>query len=404
MQAEQKQGFGNMGEKMMHRRHRRRLPAGVLAAGIALGIAGCGQTVPTADMTQQTEQVGDVVEDTQTEVHFPEEETEEIVEPVVQTVTISATGDCTLGITQTHGYEGSFDQYYDLYGEEYFFEDVREVFEEDDFTIVNLECVLTTETERVEKTWNLKGRPEYVNIMTSSSVEGCSLGNNHTYDYGQKSHDDTEAVLNEAGIVFGFNGHTGIYTTEEGVSIGVVSANLLSGAEEYENYIQNGIASLKEQEVDIILVCCHWGIELDHFPTEYQTTMAHRIVDWGADLVIGNHPHVPQGIEVYNGKVICYSLGNFCFGGNRNPKQKETMIYQQTFTFVDGQMQPQVDASIIPCMVSSVSDHNDFQPTIVEGDKKQAIIDDINAYSEPYSAIRFDAEGVMYIPEEQTEY
>lgn len=384
--------------------HKRISAAGAVLLGLVMVIAGCGQNGSVDCVTQQEkntqENTQHIAQDTQTEVIFPEEETEEIIEPVVQTVTITATGDCTLGVTQTHGYEGSFHAYYDAYGEEYFFEDVRDIFENDDFTIVNLECVLTTETERVDKAWNLKGKPEYVGIMTSSSVEGCSLGNNHTADYGQKSHEETEAVLNEAGIVYGYNDHAGVYTTEEGVTIGVVSAKLFSEVEQYEGYIQDGITALRGQGVDIVLVCCHWGEELYHYPTDYQVATAHKIIDWGADLVIGNHPHVPQGIELYNGKVICYSLGNFSFGGNRNPKKKETMIYQQTFTLVDGVVQTDVDASIIPCMISSASDHNDFRPTLVDGEKKQAIIGDINTYSAPYSNIWFDEQGKLQTGQE----
>ena len=100
--------------------------------------------------------------------------TETQQEPVIQTVKITATGDCTLGATQTHGYAGSFHEYYDKYGQDYFFKNVRSIFEQDDFTLINLECVLSNATERVEKTWNLKGKPEYVGIMTDSSVEGAS--------------------------------------------------------------------------------------------------------------------------------------------------------------------------------------------------------------------------------------
>lgn len=324
-----------------------------------------------------------------------ESQESQVAEPVVTTVTISATGDCTLGVTQTHGYEGSFHEYYDINGEEYFFADVKEIFETDDFTLVNLECVLTEATERVEKTWNLKGKPEYTGIMTSSSIEGCSLGNNHTLDYGEVSLTDTISALDQAGIVYGYNEQVGIYTTSQGIKIGVVSANLLSQTEQYENYIKDGIADLKEQGADIVMAACHWGIELDHYPTQYQQDMAHEIVEWGADVVIGNHPHVLQGIEIYNGKVICYSLGNFCFGGNRNPKNKDTMIYQQTFTFVDGELQEQVDARIIPCTISSIDSRNDFQPTMAEGERKESILTNVNEYSKPYGNISFEADGTI---------
>ncbi len=362
-----------------------------LSMGAALVLSGCGAQSAVLEQTEQM-QTETAVEESGSQAAAAEE-TER--EPVVQTVTITATGDCTLGSAQTHGYEGSFHEYYDSYGEEYFFGGVREVFENDDLTLVNLECVLTTADERVEKKWNLRGRPEYTGIMTSSSVEACSLGNNHTQDYGEISHTDTENALEEAGIVFGYNEHLGIYTTEEGVTVGIVSANLLSESQEDEAYIQSGIGQLKEQGADLVVACCHWGIEKDYYPTEYQQETAHKIIDWGADLVIGNHPHVLQGVEVYNGKVICYSLGNFCFGGNRNPSDKETMMYQQTFTLVDGVLQPDITAQIIPCRISSIKSRNDFQPVILSGEEKQTVIDNVNTYSAAYSRISFDGEGIL---------
>ncbi len=315
--------------------------------------------------------------------------------PAAAAVTISAVGDCTFGVNQKQWYENSFHEYYDLYGADYFMENVRGIFAADDFTLVNLECVFTESEEAVEKSWNMKGFPEYTKIMAQSSIEGCSHGNNHCMDYGLVSLNDTHAALDEAGIVYGYNEHTAVYTTESGIRIGIVSANLLSETEEFENYIRYGIASLREQGADLVIASCHWGYELDNYPTDYQQRMGHNCIDWGADLVIGTHPHVLQGIEYYNGKVICYSLGNFCFGGNRNPTDKDTVIYQQTFTFIDGQLQPQLDARVIPCMVSSHSSYNDFQPMIAEEEEKQSIIERVNEYSAPYGGTSFDAEGIM---------
>lgn len=109
---------------------------------------------------------------------------------------------------------------------------------------------------------------------------------------------------------------------------------------------------------------------------------------------------VLQGMELYNGKMICYSLGNFCFGGNRNPKDKDTAIYEQTFTFVDGVLQTDISADMIPCSISSTSERNNFQPAIAKGDRKQTIIDHMNEYSEKYSKIGFDANGRVIIREE----
>jgi poly-gamma-glutamate synthesis protein (capsule biosynthesis protein) len=377
--------------------------AAVLAAGCFL-LAGAYVSGKWINGKQSAETIAEVTEENvpaTEEIDEPETVEQETAEPepVVTTVTITASGDCTLGAMQLHGYEGSFHEYYDLYGESYFFEGVRDVFEQDDFTLVNLECVLSDSTDRVEKTYNLKGKPEYVGIMTSSSVEGCSLGNNHTFDYGESSHEDTENALNDAGIIFGFNDHLGIYTTDEGITIGVVSVNLLSESQTSEDYMESGIRQLREDGVDLVVACCHWGIEREYYPTDYQQEMAHKIIDWGADLVIGNHPHVLQGVEVYQGKVICYSLGNFCFGGNRNPGDKDTMLFQQTFVFADGVLQPDINASIIPCRLSGHDDWNDFRPVIAEGERWQNIIDNVNSYSEPYGSAQFDVNGILNISE-----
>lgn len=378
--------------------NKRRRSIGILVLALLFG--GCATTQDTvlkdtASVQQvQTEAAAPTQEPEAVEAIQPTETQEP--EPVMQTVTLTATGDCTLGSTQTHGYAGSFHEYYDKYGQDYFFDGVRDIFEQDDFTLINLECVLTESTDRVEKTWNLKGKPEYVGIMTGSSVEGCSLGNNHTLDYGQQSLSDTENVLDEAGIVYGYNEHVATYTTESGIVVGVVSVNLLAQTDEKAEYIHDGINRLREEGADIVVACCHWGIEGDHYPNDYQRTTAHKIIDWGADLLIGNHPHVLQGVELYNGKIICYSLGNFCFGGNRNPQVKDTAIFQQTFTFVDGVLQNDVSAKMIPCTISSTDTRNDFQPTVAEGERKAKIIENLNTYNEPYSQARLDAEGTIY--------
>ena len=151
------------------------------------------------------------------------------------------------------------------------------------------------------------------------------------------------------------------------------------------------IAFMKEHDIS------HWGIEGDHYPNDYQQAAAHRIIDWGADLVVGNHPHVLQGMEVYNGKMICYSLGNFCFGGNKNPADKNTAIYQQAFTLINGELQPGIDAQIIPCTLSSVSSYNDFRPTVASGEKAQEICNLMNTYSQNCSNIEIDELGNLHV-------
>lgn len=118
-------------------------------------------------------------------------------------------------------------------------------------------------------------------------------------------------------------------------------------------------------------------------------------IDQGYDLVLGCHPHVLQGIEEYNGKFIVYSMGNFCYGGNKNPPEKESMIFQTTFTFVDGVLQPQTAGKVIPCQLSSVTDRNDYSPIVLEGEAAQKVIENLNLYSEGLGTM-VDENGNVY--------
>lgn len=121
-------------------------------------------------------------------------------------------------------------------------------------------------------------------------------------------------------------------------------------------------------------------------------SLGRRSIDWGADLVLGCHPHILESIEEYNGKYIAYSMGNFCFGANRNPKDKDSMIFQPVFTFINGVKQEEIQLSIIPCSISSVADRNNYQPTPAAGEEAVRIIDKINEISRDYG-IQFDHDG-----------
>jgi len=322
------------------------------------------------------------------EVASTEEEDQEEVQPEEITITISAAGDCSLGNHHEQDYYYSFNQAYDKAEDPgYFFANVKEIFEADDMTIVNLEGVFTeSEDRQVERTYNIKGDPSYVEILTAGSVEAVSMGNNHRLDYGAAGSKDTVAALESEGIVYAYDHNVGIYEVK-GIKIGYVSVNEVSWGLGSEKLIREGIAKLQEQEADLIIACCHWGIEKDNYTEDYQNELGRICIDAGADLVLGHHPHVLQGIEEYNGKYIVYSLANFSFGANRNPADKDTMIFQQIFTFVDGRKQETQDAKVIPCSVSSVEKRNNFQPTPLEGEEAARVIGRLNTYSEEYGIV-----------------
>lgn len=343
------------------------------------------------------ESSGEEQESTALEASSPPEEIPLISEENnILTITISAAGDCSLGNHQDQEYAYSFRQVYDhIEDEGYFFANVQDYFNSDDMTIVNFEGVLTFSEERDEtRTYNIKGDPEYARLLTAGHIEAVSFANNHRLDYGTRGSDDTVAALAEEGILYAYDKNVSVYETEKGIRIGIVSVNEVAWGLGSEKLLAEGIAKLQEQGADLILACCHWGIERENYPTENQRYLGRKCIDLGADLVIGHHPHVLQGVEEYNGKFIIYSLANFCFGANRNPADKDTMIFQQTFTFIDGVKQEDQQVQIIPCSVSSVKDRNNFQPTPAQGEEAARIIERVNTYSKNFGVV-FAEDGML---------
>jgi poly-gamma-glutamate synthesis protein (capsule biosynthesis protein) len=124
-------------------------------------------------------------------------------------------------------------------------------------------------------------------------------------------------------------------------------------------------------------------------------------VDAGADVVIGNHSHVYGGVEQYKGKYIIYSLGNFCFGGNKNPGDKDCTIFQQTFVVSRDGTVSDGGINIIPARVSGKNNTNDFQPCILSGDaaaKQLSKIADVSRIDEDnlvWMEAKFGAVGAI---------
>ena len=309
--------------------------------------------------------------------------------PSVQTVTVTAAGDCTLATDINASTEVSFAAYASQLGGDYsyFLKNVAPVFAEDDLTIVNFEGTLSNQGTRQDKQFAFRGKPEYVQVLTTSSVEAANLANNHSADYGDVSLTDTIKYLNEAGIS-NFIGTNTAMREINGISVGLVGINALN--EEEAGKLEKAIGSVKSLGAQLVIVSMHWGEEKATAPNEQQIELAHKAVDLGADLVIGTHPHVLQGIEKYNGRYIAYSLGNFCFGGNNNPSDKDTVIYRQVFTFVDGILQEDENMTLIPATISGHDNYNDYQPAIATGDRKTEIQNRLTDYSAQFGLMNLN--------------
>ena len=293
-------------------------------------------------------------------------------------VTISATGDVTIGGDTRKSGKSIFDKQLEKEpsGLSFPMENVADLFAADDMTIVNFEGTLTTTKSATSNTYSFAAPPEYVQVLTSGNIEAVSLENNHIMDHGEAGYADTCQTLENNGIVY--SGHLGsaIYTTDTGVSIGMLSYQTFNG--NYPviyNAIEGDIAALRSAGCQLVIVSYHWGEEKDYLPNERQVPLGRATIDAGADLVIGHHSHRINPIEEYNGKYICYSLGNFSFAGNIKPDDMDTFIFQQRFrVYPDGRAQNE-GFRIVPCSISSQESVNDFKPTPKEGEAAQAVVD-----------------------------
>ena len=292
--------------------------------------------------------------------------------PEGQTITLSFAGDCTLGTDEGFDRSTSFNAKYNEVGDPaYFFANVASIFADDDATIVNMEGTLTDSTTRADKTFAFKGPREYAEILKAGNVDAASLANNHSRDYGDQSYTDTIEAVEAVGIpTFGYDRIS--YLDVKGVKVALVGTYELAEGAGIKDEMVNNINAAKEAGAQIIVVFFHWGTERETVPDSVQMELGHAAIDAGATLVVGSHPHVIQGMENYNGHTIVYSLGNFCFGGNKNPSDKDCMIVQQTFT-VQGDNVTIDNTNVIPCSISSVSSRNNYQPTPATGDEKERI-------------------------------
>ena len=331
-------------------------------------------TEPKKD-DSSTDNTDDTSKDSQEETTTPEP----TAEPV--SITVSMVGDCTLGTDVNFDQSTSFDAFYQMKNDPgYFFQNVKDIFTADDLTVANMEGTLTTSNDRQQKTFAFKGNPSYTEILTQGGVEATNLANNHSHDYGDQSYEDTIQYLEAAGITtFGYD-RTAVMDVK-GIKVGLIGIYELKDGLGRQQQVIDTIQEVKDQGAQVIIVSFHWGTEKSNIPDDIQKTLAHLAIDQGADLVVGHHPHVLQGIEKYQGKNIVYSLGNFCFGGNKNPSDKDTMIFQQTFTVENGELVEDDVTNIIPCSLSSESGYNNYQPMVLEGSEKERVLQKIEEFS-----------------------
>jgi poly-gamma-glutamate synthesis protein (capsule biosynthesis protein) len=253
-----------------------------------------------------------------------------------------------------------------------------------DVAMVNLENPLTSSTlGKSKKQLNFKADPESVKVLTAGGVDLVNLANNHAMDYEEPGLVETINTLNNAGI-----GHLGagrdikearrpdiIEVKGQRIAyLGYYDSDLHSADfgkagtnPRRNNRVAEDIRALRGQ-VDWIVVNYHWGVELADYPGDWQIDLARFTIDQGADLVVGHHPHVLQGAEIYKGRPIVYSLGNFIFGGNVR-SDYDTAVLKVSLK------ERNMKVEFLPVEVKK------FQPKVVKGEAAERILKHVEQIS-----------------------
>ena len=322
----------------------------------------------------------------------PEDIVEPVEEEVLSSVTITFTGDFLIGdIVKSN---------YDSKGMDGVLSpELRQLLAVDsDITMVNNEFPYSTRGDKAkDKQFTFRLDPSYVSMPLEMGVDVAGLANNHVLDYGSEALEDTLTTLEGVNIDFVGSGYNmdeaaKLVTREiNGVTYGFMAsshiipfaswdvANTSPGVFTFYNdtALLERIAEYKTQ-CDYLFVCVHWGVERTDELEDYQINEGHAMIDAGADAVIGMHSHCLQPVEMYKGKPIFYSLGNFIFGTNISSAAVVS------FTYEPGCSDPLI--KVVPTCASN------GYTTEAQGDKKQEIISYLMSISD--SAV-IDENGLL---------
>jgi len=209
-----------------------------------------------------------------------------------------------------------------------------------DFAIGNLEGPVTTERHAPEKSIDFIFQPNIIPVLKSEGFDGVSQANNHSFDQGRIGHEDSMKRLKDAGLIaFGEQVKDG----EEALAFADIQGKRFAflGFNTTDNPLDREAAAavIKQAKADsdFVIVMIHWGVEYHDTPEPSVIATAHWLIDEGADMIIGGHPHWEQGISVYKNKPIAWSLGNFIFDQDWSVKTREGLalgvtIYNKKIT------------------------------------------------------------------------
>ena len=336
---------------------RKVLLAVFLLAGMSIWTA-CGTVEQKAEISQKTVETEETDEGEQTEQKAGTEEQVEAPDLHAYDFTVAFAGDINLADNWStmEYYEQQENGIYDCIDPEL----IRRM-QEADLTCVNLEFCMSDRGMPMEgKKYTFRAKPERVEILKELGVDLANLANNHIYDYGTDAFLDTLDILDAGGIAHAGAGKNAVeaeepfYAEIDGRTVAVVSATraekyILTPEADEDNpgvfrcydmaKVLQKVQETKEK-ADFVIAYIHWGTEYSETLETAQTEGARELIDAGADVVLGAHPHCLQGMEYYNGKPILYSLGNYWF----NEKTLDTILAELHFYGNDEEQHLEVTA------------------------------------------------------------
>jgi len=284
-------------------------------------------------------------------------------------------------------------------GGDFLFAEVRKILMQNDVVFGNLEGILSKQGENPNslKSMDMRGEPECAHALASSGFNVINMANNHIMQHGLAPFQETVERLQSFDIqIVGLKGESPWHSRpvilhKKNIKIGWLgyafeSDRYYAGELPYafgtDDLIVKDIERLKPR-VDILIVSNHWGLETIDRPSALTIRLARNMADHGADIIIGHHPHVLQGIEYYKGKIIAYSLGNFIFDiGGWNKNYSESVIFR--VNCVPGQ---KLECEIIPVLINSF-----WQPVPLYGKEKEQLLARMEELS---LKIRHETEGTV---------
>lgn len=229
------------------------------------------------------------------------------------------------------------------------FRNSLEFLKKGDFVFGNLEGPISNRGKNQGSIYSFRADPKVLEGIKESGFNLLSLANNHIWDWGRDALNDTFDILNENGIIYvgagkNYSDANQLKIKEiNGIKFGFLGfSNLLPktlnadndslGLSDFDKEKIKEVVVVSKDKVDYLIVSFHWGEEYQPAPLEWQKTFARNLIDNGAKLIIGHHPHVVQPYEKYGDGHIFYSLGNFIFDQNFSKETMEGMVVKAVFS------------------------------------------------------------------------